>query len=58
MYDVVVEQRGGYATDMSTGSRSRAVRRARQIAHAWPWGRRMVVRIIGPSEIVDFNREP
>ena len=58
MYDVVVERDGGWGTDLTTGSRSRAVRRAREIAHAWPWDRRMVVRIIHGREVVDFNLEP
>lgn len=62
MYDVVVNKNDGqpdcWATDLSTGSRKYATERARRIAHAWPWERRMIVRVIGPSEIVDFNREP
>jgi NhaP-type Na+/H+ or K+/H+ antiporter len=58
MYDVVVEREGHWVTDMTTGSKRRAVQRARHIAHAWPWQRRMIVRIIGPRGVVDFNAEP
>lgn len=58
MYDVVVEQRGGWATDLTTHSRRYAVERARRIAQAWPWERRKIVRIVHGLAVVDFNVEP
>lgn len=62
MYDVVVNEHDGapdgWKTDTSTGSRSRAVRRAREIAHAWPWQRRRIVRVVHGPAVIDFNVEP
>jgi len=59
MYDVVIDdEHGGWFTDLTTGSRRYAVRRARQIAQAWPWERRRIVRIVHGIRVVDFNLEP
>lgn len=60
MYDVVIDTdtEGHWVNDMTTSSKRHAVQRAREIAHAWPWERRRIVRILGPRGVVDFNAEP
>lgn len=59
LYDVVVKDLDGdWFSDLVTGSRRRAVARARHIAHAWPWERRMIVRVVCGRDVVDFNQEP